>query len=407
MAARLGNTMTPRSIVIVGTGHAGFCAAETLRREGWDGDLTLIGEEQQAPYDRTAVSKGLLFAAADPASLGTVDADVRLGERVLAINRAGRRLTTARGDIAFEHLIIATGARPRGLAAIEGLPGVHMLRRASDALGLRVQVKAGARMLVIGGGLIGLEVAAGAVRAGMAVTVIETMPRLMARVLPQPVAARLAAVHATAGVDIRTDTRLVSLARDGDGLMASLDGGEVLLVDVAVIAIGVVPNTELAEAAGLVVDDGIVVDAALRTSDSAIAAIGDVCRTQLTMFGTTFRCESQQLAEEQGRYVARRLLGSDAPFAAVPWAWSDQYDQVVQVAGMPAVGAQMMTRDFEDEGVVTCHLTAEGRLVGLTGFGKPQRIAQEIGAGRRLVARQAQLSADELASTARSLRAFV
>lgn len=399
--------MTPRAIVIVGTGHAGFRAAETLRREGWSGDLTLIGDEPQAPYDRTSVSKGLLFTEAAPASLGVVDADLRLGVRVTAIDRAARRLATSQGKISYEHLIIATGARPTSIAAIQALPGVHTLRRAGDALALRPYLRAGRSMLVIGGGLIGLEVAAGAARAGMAVIVLEAMPRLMSRVLPEPLAARLAASHAAAGVDIRTATRLASLVPSGGRLLASLDSGDNLLVDVVVVAIGVVPNTEIATAAGLVVANGIVVDAEFRTNDTAIAAIGDACTMHLPMFDTSLRCESQQLAEEQGRYVARRILGSQAPFTTVPWAWSDQYDMVVQVAGVPAAGSHVVQRDFDDEGLVTCHLTASGRLVGLTGYGRPRRIAQEIGAGRRLIARQANLVPDDLASPARPLRELV
>ncbi len=400
--------MVPGSIVIVGTGHAGLRAAEALRRRGWAGDLTLIGDEPRAPYDRTAVSKAMLFGGAAPVPLGDVAATLRQGSLVALIDRVTRQVTMSDGEtIGYDHLILATGARPRGLAAADGLPGVHMLRRAADAEALRTQLRPGARMLVVGGGLIGLEVAAGATRAGLDVTVIEMLPRLMSRVLPEAVAARLMAEHLDAGIDTRTGTALVALDRDGSALRVQLDTGDTLQVDLVVVAIGVVPNVELAAAAGLPVRDGICVDEGYHTIDPAISAVGDAARVDLPMFGTTLRCESQQLAEEQGRYAAGRILGDAAPFAAVPWAWSDQYDKVVQVAGVPAVASRIVLRDFDSEGLVACHLTDDGRLVAVTGFGTLQRIAQEVGAGRRLIARGARPPVEQFASTTTPLRALV
>jgi 3-phenylpropionate/trans-cinnamate dioxygenase ferredoxin reductase subunit len=399
--------MIPRSIVIVGTGHAGFRSAEALRRSGWDGGLTLVGDEPQAPYDRTAVSKAMLFGAAAPVSLGAVDAVIRQGTSVTSIDRAAQRVTTTDGEtLGYDHLILATGARPRGLAVAGDLPGVHLLRRASDAVALRSQLWPGARMLVVGGGLIGLEVASGATQAGLAVTVIEMLPRLMSRVLPEAVVARLVDEHRDAGIDIRTGTAMVALERDGARLRARLDTGDELSIDLVVVAIGVLPNVELAAAAGLLVADGICVDERFRTTDPAISAVGDAARVNLPMFGTSLRCESQQLAEEQGRYAARSILGDATAFAAVPWAWSDQYDKVVQVAGVPAVASRMVFRDFDSEGLIACHLADDGRLVAVTGFGQPQRIAQEVGAGRRLIARGARPPVEQFASTHTPLRAL-
>lgn len=399
--------MTPQSIVIVGTGHAGLRAAQTLRHQGWSGDLTLIGQEPLAPYDRTAVSKGMLFGRADPVWLDAVDADLRLGSLVTAVDRAARRVVTPTGDIGYDHLILATGAQPRRLALAAGLPHVYALRHARDAAALREEVRSGARMLVIGGGLIGLEVASGAVQAGVQVTVLEVLPRLMSRVLPEVVAARLCSEHRNAGVDVRTSTRLVSLELSGDQLLARLDSGDDLLVDVVVVAIGIVPDTDLAAAAGLRVGDGISVDDRLITSDLAISAVGDVASVTLSAMGPALRCESQQLAEEQGRYAARRILGEQQAFATVPWAWSDQYDKVVQIAGLPAMASQMVLRDFAGEGIVACHLSDDGHLVGASGFGLPQRIAQEVGAARRLIARCAQPSIEQLANPGAPLRALV
>ncbi len=401
--------MAPKSIVVVGSGHAGIRAAETLHREGWPGDVVLIGDETHRPYDRAAVSKGMLFADAEPICLTDADIDMRLGLRIAGIDRDGRRLHIADGtSIAYDHLILATGARPRLLGLGEaGLPGVHTLRRATDALALRPLLRRGARLVVIGGGLIGLEIAAGAKRAGLAVTVIETQPRLMTRVLPEPVSARLADEHRGAGVTIRTGESVAAIARSNECLAIQLGSGERLEADLVVVAIGVVPNIELAVDAGLPIANGLVVDAALLTVDPAISAIGDMANAMHPLFGTPIRFESQQIAEDHGRHVAHRLMGGEALFRGVPWSWSDQYDKVAQVAGVPALGTQLVQRHFDDEAIMCCHLDADGVLLGATAFGQPGRVAQEIGAARRLVARSARLDAAQLGNVGRPLRSWL
>ncbi len=384
--------MTDRSVVIVGTGHAGVRAAEALRKGGWAGPVVLVGEEAGHPYQRPPVSKALLFGTEPPAPLLVAPdgIELRTGVAVAAIERDAHRLVFADGrHLPYDHLVLATGSEPRRLSfAGDAAERVFTLRRAADAHALRPLLQAGRRLLVIGGGLIGLEVAAGAAGLGLDVTVLEAAPALLSRAVPASVAAAVVDLHRQHGVAIHAGTSVASLARQGDAILAQLSDGSSLTADLVLVAAGAAPRTQLAAAAGLPVDNGIVADHGLLTTDPDISVIGDVSQFIHPLFGTRLRLESQQNAEDHGRYLARRLLGDAAPYAAVPWFWSDQFDQVLQIAGVPGLGSLAATRPLSG-GLATFHPDPAGKLVGVAAFGPPDIVAREIGAARRLIARRA------------------
>ncbi|HEY3478947.1 MAG TPA: FAD-dependent oxidoreductase, partial [Streptomyces sp.] len=265
----------PEPIVIVGTGVAGATAALTLRAEGYDGDLVMIGDEPELPYRRPPLSKEVLTGAQSPArtllrpagSWAERGIEVRTGTEVTALDPARRTVTLDDGTrLPYHRLLLATGGRARGLPGTRGLPGVHQLRTLADARRLRAALTGGGPVLVVGGGLIGLEVAAAARGAGCEVTVAETAARPLRRVLPPRIADAVTALHRSRGVDVRTGVRLVRFAAAGDTVVARDDRGAALVARTVLVAVGMAPRSALAERAGLAVDDGIVVDAYCATS---------------------------------------------------------------------------------------------------------------------------------------------
>lgn len=334
-------------VVIAGAGQAGQTVAATLRQEGFAGELLLLGDEPDLPYQRPPLSKSymkdgdparvLLKPAAFYAGAGI---DFRPGARVLAIDRARAEVETAGGErIGYDHLVLATGAR-NAMPPIAGLAtaGVLGLRTLADATALRARIAAAERTVVIGGGFIGLEFAAVARAAGLAVTVLEAGTRLMARVVSPEVSAFFLAAHRAAGIDIRLGAAAEALEPG----RVHLSGGGTVAAPLILLATGVRPNGELAEAAGLAVADGIIVDDDLLTADPAISAIGDCARVP-TRDGRLLRLESVQAAVDQARHLARRIQhGPRGPFEAVPWFWSDQGPYKLQIAGLLEPGAEQV-----------------------------------------------------------------
>jgi 3-phenylpropionate/trans-cinnamate dioxygenase ferredoxin reductase subunit len=398
------------SVVIVGAGHAGARAAEALRRGGWKNAIVMIGAEGRDPYERPPVSKTLLFgeaAAPHPLWVGGAESlDITLvAGRITAIDRARREVLLAGGARhRYAHLVLATGSRPRRLPEeVVASERVFCLRTADDAARLRPLMQRGARLLVVGAGLIGLEVAAGARSAGLEVCVVEMAPRALGRAVPEMVARDVLAHHAARGVEIRTGASIASVRENaGDAAVAFADGTRGRF-DIVLVAAGVLPRTELASAAGLPVDNGIVTDATLATSDPHVFAAGDVANFPHGLFERRLRLESQQNADDHGRHVARRILGNAASFEAVPWFWSDQFDATLQVAGIPDAGVLAVERRLE-EGRCTLHLAANGRLVGAAAFGPAANVGREIGAARRLIAQRAVVSPERAANPQIDLR---
>jgi len=329
-------------VVIVGAGQAGAAAAARLRALGHDGPLTLIGDEAVPPYQRPPLSKKYLLGEMAlerlflrPEQFWTDQrVDLRLGQAVTALDRAARTVLSGGVALPYDALILATGATPRRLpAAIGGdLPGVHVVRQLADIDALAPELLQGRRLLVVGGGYIGLEAAAVARARGLDVVLLEAAPRILGRVACAATADHVRALHHRHGVEIIEGTGLERLTGETRMTGALLADGREIAADLAVVGIGVSANDRLARDAGLQVQAGIVVDAMGRTADPAIWAAGD-CAT-LPYRGAMIRLESVQNAIDQAEAVAANVLGADTPYDPLPWFWSDQYDLKLQIAGL-------------------------------------------------------------------------
>ncbi len=377
--------MVAPGVVIVGAGMAGAQAAMALRTKGYEGPVTLVGDETHPPYQRPPLSKAYLVEE-DAAGVAVhlrpeafwadKEIDVLGGARASAIDRAARTVALDDGrELPYAQLVLATGSRNRPLPAAEG---VLALRTLDDAAALRERLGPGRRLVVVGGGFIGLEVAAAARKLDAEVVVVEALDRVMARIVSPELSAFFQALHEREGVRVLTGRRV---ERAG-ATEVVLDGGEVVAADAVVAGVGVVPNAELAAAAGLAVDDGIVVDEQLRTSDPAIWAIGDCARFPCAVSARVHRLESVQNATDQARHVAAAIAGEPARYAAVPWFWTDQFGRKLQIAGAAPDGALAVPRGAPGEdGFSICRFAGD-RLVAIESV---DRMADHI-AARKLLA---------------------
>jgi 3-phenylpropionate/trans-cinnamate dioxygenase ferredoxin reductase subunit len=337
-----------RPIIIVGAGQAGLQIAESLRQEGYEGRLLLLGEEPHPPYNRPPLSKKWLadkapasgLAMRGPDALERRRIELRTGTQVRSVDTARQTLTLASGEaLDWDGLAFATGARLRPLPVPGAeLAGVHGLRTIDDAIaiggGIDRCVERGLPLVVIGGGFIGLEVAATARKRGAEVVVLEGLPRLMSRVVAPIVSEAFARVHAEHGVQVILDASVTALAGEGGSVQAvqAADGGH-WRAGCVVVGIGVIPLDDIAAAAGIACERGILVDACSRTSHPRVVAAGD-CTARRLADGSLLRLESVQNAVEQGKAAAAALMGREKPFRASPWFWSDQYDIKLQMVGL-------------------------------------------------------------------------
>jgi len=411
-----------RPMVIVGAGHVGGRAAQRLREFGWAGPIVLIGAEPHLPYERPPLSKGLLTGEQDAASTAlrpAVDWDADQITHVVAwvesIDTAAHEIVLTGGPqraerrIAYEALLLATGGHLRRLD-IPGadLPGVLGLRTLDDAAQIAARLQPGARLVIVGGGFIGLEVAASARQRGCEVTVIEGAPRLLGRAVPEAIGARVLALHQAHGVEIRLGMLPTAFERQTDGrTRVTLTDGTALEADTVLVGIGIVPAVELAVQAGLAVSRGIVVDARLATSASGVFAAGDVAEFPSPLSGAPIRQETWQNAEAQARVVAANMLGQGVLYDTPAWFWSDQFDHQLQVCGEPALGVTTVTRPLGDTALIDFHLDANGRLVGVSGFGPVSEVAKELKLARMLVERRRQPSPEALADPAIKLKSLL
>ena len=370
---------TGAHIVIIGAGQAGLMAAEALRSAGSAAAITLLGDEPHAPYHRPPLSKAWLAGEVDaaqllmraPELLARKQIELRTGCSVSAIDRTAQRVLLADGSsLPYTGLVLATGATPRRLS----LPGaeaanVLTLRSRDDASAIaaglaRCQAE-GLPLVVIGGGFIGLEVAATARKKGVAVTVLEAAPRLLGRVLSPQLSDWYAALHRSHGVALELGAVIERLVvQDGQAQAVQLADGRELPCALVVLGVGVQPNDALARTAGLAVDRGIVVDACGRTEDPRIVAAGD-CAARRLSDGRLLRLESVQNASEQGKSAVAALLGLERPFTASPWFWSDQYDRKLQMAGLSEGADQSVLRGKLDDGPFSVFQYRAGRLVAV------------------------------------------
>jgi NADPH-dependent 2,4-dienoyl-CoA reductase/sulfur reductase-like enzyme len=394
-------------LVIVGAGHAGGRAALTLRGEGYSGRLILVGDEPHLPYERPPLSKGVLQGSVDlagcslcdSARLAELDIEHVAGNPVKGLDPQQHRLQLADGSwLHYARLLLATGGRSRRLACVpEHLLNVLYLRTHDEALALRASLRPDARLVIIGGGFIGLEVAATARALGCAVTLLEAGPRLAGRVLPERLSSVLLELHRSQGVDVRLNVAIEAVQGTTRVESVQLVDGQLLSCDLVVVGIGMQPNMELAMAAGLEVGQGIRVDAQLRTSAPDIFAAGDVCEFRLHPQGVFQRQETWRNAETQGRHAALNLLGGELPFEVIPGFWSDQYDWGLQTVGVIANTEPTASRTTAGGGFLLFYLDAEQRLQGACGWGQGNGVAKDIKLCERLIAHHNPLSVAALA----------
>ncbi len=361
------------TFVVIGAGQAGAWAVDTMRAQGFDGRIVLLGEEEHLPYERPPLSKSVLAGDDgiertffhDRAYYDENGIELRLGARATGIDPAERRVHLAGGaTLAYDKLLLATGSRVRALSVPgSDLPGIHYLRGIDDMVAIRDALKPGARLVVVGGGYIGLEVAATARKRRCRVTVIETEDVVMSRVVAPQVGRFYADVHRRHGVEIRTRATVTRFAGDGRAERVVCGDGTDIPADLVVVGIGIVPNTELAEAAGLVVENGIAVDEFGRTSDPHIFAAGDVANHLNPLLGRRLRLESWQNAQNQAIAVARAMCGDPVPYSEVPWFWSDQYDLNLQLVGAPERWDETILRGDMADRKFTVFYLAGGTVV--------------------------------------------
>ncbi len=396
-------------LVIIGAGPAGMRAAEVLRQKAPEAEITLIGDEPHPPYDRPPLSKGFITEGLAPARLWLKPESfyaeqrirLKLGAPALAIDRARKAVELAGGErVPYDKLLLATGCRGRTLPDAPAGAPVHYLRSLADAAAIRAALRPGLELVLIGGGFIGLEIAASATKLGAKVTVLEMAPRLMSRGVPAPVSDFARALHERHGVEFELEARLLGVARGADGRLLVETRRRGYPADLVIAGIGAAPNTALAEAAGLAVEDGIRVDAQGRTSDPDIFAAGDATRHDNPLLDRAIRVESWQVALNQAAVVAAAMLGAGDAYAELPWLWTDQYDCNIQMLGLFEPGLDMIERrDPAGGGFTLLGLDAEGRIAAAITVNN----GRDMAVLRRLVALRAPLPRERLADPAQKL----
>ena len=375
----------PGRVVVVGASLAGLSALETLRQEGFEGELIAVGAETELPYDRPPLSKQVLQGQWDPDKTMLRDQGQydglgvtwHLGRRATALDPSARTVTLDDGEpLAYDGLVIATGATPRWLPGSEGLAGVHVLRTLAECLALRAELEGASRLCVVGAGFIGAEVAASARVRGIDVTVLEALPAPLARAFPAELGAACAALHLDQGVDLRCGVTVAGFEGNGRVTGVRLGDGSVVEADVVVVGIGVVPETGWLESSGLTLDNGVVCDSTCATSAPGVVAAGDIARWPNNLFGETMRVGHWSNAVEQGAAAAKRLLagpGDAAEFAPVPYFWSDQYDTKIQFLGRccPTDELRIVDGSIEERRFVAL-FGRDGRLMGALAFNRPR-----------------------------------
>jgi NADPH-dependent 2,4-dienoyl-CoA reductase/sulfur reductase-like enzyme len=383
--------MALERIVIIGAGQAGGRAAEALRVAGFKGEVLLLGDEAHEPYERPALSKGVLLGE-EPAARTLIHPrewyaaqkiELRSATRVEAIAPVSQTVITAQGErIEYSRLLLCTGSRVRPLAgANESLRGVHYLRTIGDSERLAAELRPGRRIVIIGGGFIGLEVASSAAKRGLAVRLVERQGALLDRALPAEIAALVESFHRSQGVQMHLGVPVARIhGRDAVESVELADGTN-LEADLVVVGIGIIPNTELAEAAGAASSDGIVVDEYCRTNVANLYAAGDATNHYNPLLERRIRLESWQNAQNQAVAAAHNLSGSARPYAEIPWFWSDQFGRNIQMVGIAEPGLEVSWRGEPRSGRCMAFGLRDGRVRLAVAFD----LGAEIRHARRLI----------------------
>jgi len=401
----------PQRIVIIGAGQAGAQAVATLRAEGFGGTITMVGDEPYAPYQRPPLSKAYLLGTLERARLflkpdsfySEANCDLILGVSARAIDRAAKTVALSDGrTLSYDMLLLATGTRVRRIKCPGAeLSGIHYLRSIEDVDGLNAVFQKGKRLAIVGGGYIGLEVAAVAAKQGLDVTMFEALGRVMARAVSRPVSDFFEQVHRGAGVRLLLNTGVEAF--EGAGKLESVKvGANHFPADLALVGIGAVPNTEIAREAGLPCEDGIVVDENCATADPAIFAAGD-CTWHIGRAGAPLRLECVQNAIDQAKHAAYAMVGKPRPYREVPWFWSDQYDLKLQIAGLSQEGDAIVLRgDPAGRKFAVFHLR-NGAVAAVESVNAPA----EYLVGRRLIADGAHVAPERLADVSIPMKSIV
>jgi len=402
-----------RDVVIVGAGQAGFQVAASLRLEGFDGPITLIGDEPGLPYQRPPLSKGFMAGKQAIESVALrphpfyekQHIDLLAGEKVVEIDREGRSVRLASGGrVRYGTLVLAVGARNRALA-LEGcaLDGVCYLRTDTEAVEIKERIANARDVVVIGGGFIGLELAAAASAFGKSVHVMEVQPRLMARAVAPILSDFFRELHTSRDVRISLGVVPEEIAgRDRKVSEVVLSDGSAYPADLVLIGVGVRPNAELAAEAGLAVANGVVVDEQLRTEDENIYAIGDCAQHPNPYAGARIRLESVQNAIDQAKCIAAAIVGRAQSYQAVPWFWTDQFDISLQMVGLSGGYDRMVTRGEPESRKFSVFYFKEGRLAAIDSINRP---GDHI-VGRKLIANSSPLTPEQAADPSVDLKAL-
>lgn len=383
------------TVVIAGAGHAAGQLIATLKQKQFAGQIVLLGEEAYLPYQRPPLSKKFLAGELDaerlhfkPASFYDTDnIEVHLQTRVETISVEQKVVHAANGEsFAYDQLVLALGSRARRIP-VDGdtLPGVFYLRDIQDVENIRREVDANKKVVIVGAGYIGLEVTAVLRALGLDVTVVEMAERVMSRVVSPQVSAFYQEQHEKRGVDFRLSTNLVALHGDSRVTAVEVNNGELIDADLVIIGAGVLPNIEIASAAGLEIDNGIVVDETCRTSDASIYAVGDCTSHPSAIYDRQLRLESVHNALEQAKTAASNICGEEARYSQVPWFWSDQYDLKLQIAGLSQGYDQTVVRGNPEDNKFACLYLRAGVLVAVDAINSPREFMQ----AKRLIAERA------------------
>jgi 3-phenylpropionate/trans-cinnamate dioxygenase ferredoxin reductase subunit len=406
---------TARRIVVIGGGPAAVWAAIEAKRKDASAVVTLVTDEACEPYEKPPLSKAVLLGKSRPkdapiAGPGGVvrhGVAVKLNTRCIAIDRPSREAITTNGTLRYDALVIATGSVMRALPLLPiGMPRVHYLRTEAHARAIKADLSACKHLAVVGAGLIGLEVAASAAELGIAVEVFEVAPRIMARACDEETGALILAEHRARGVRFEMPTVLMGVSQHDGSIVLETSDGKPHACDLVLVGAGVTPDDSLASAAGLVVQDGIVVDAQCRTSDPRIFAAGDVTRFAAEYVTAQpqgmVRLENWLHAQQQGAVAGRNAAGGNESYAAVPSFWSEQYDLYIQGLGWPDPGAKRVRRPLPGKSTLLLE-TKSGKITYALGI----NAQRDLAAVRRLIERQIPVDADALADPAKPFNAML
>jgi 3-phenylpropionate/trans-cinnamate dioxygenase ferredoxin reductase component len=382
----------PDNMVIIGAGMAGARACINLRANGYEGTITMIGEEALLPYDRPPLSKSSILEVGEPAPIWLMDetiaaelkVDVHKGVAATVIDPTHKTVTLSDGaKVVYSKLLLATGAKPRKLSLPGGEHAIT-LRNHEDTLDLRKRFQPGKNIVIIGGGFIGLELASSAAKRGCNVTLVEAQPRILMRGVPEAIAKIIHNEHVKHGVTMLVGTGLSHLKADA----VHLADGRVLPADSIIAGIGAAPDVKLAADAGLTIENGIACNEHMQTSDAHIFAAGD-CASYINqkLGGRRMRLEAWRSAQEQAATAAENMLGGAKVHNSIPWFWSDQYELGLQIAGMADMGPNTVIRKVDDNTLVMFHLAEDGTLMGASGIGPGTAIGRDIKMSEMMMAK--------------------